>query len=466
MRASRHAEVHPPVDARIVKTGFDPRTCSSNFRVGNLLERGDVLRARKVFDEMPNKNTVSSNMMISGYVKVGDLASARELFDGMVQRTAVTWTIMIGGYLQWKRAHEAFGLFLEMQRSDAGPDHVTFATLVSGFDSAEMECHLVQIHALVAKLGFDAAQIVSNALVSSYCKTGFVTLARQLFEDMPERDAVSFNALISGYSNEWLFDEAIGLFLKLLESGFRPSEYSFASALAAGAGLGELTFGQQIHGFVIKSNFLWNVFLGNAFLDFYSKSDQIHEARKLFEDMPELDGVSYNILITGYTWAGEVKTCKEMFHRLQSTRFDRQHYPFAPLLSLAASNGHLEMGRQIHTQAIVTSADSETQVENSLLDMYAKCGRFTEAEILFTSLPHKTSVPCTALISAYVHNGLHEEALQQFIRMIRDDVCPDQATFASVLKACATLASPSLGNQSHTNEQLMPFEKGNMKLKV
>ncbi|KAK4788967.1 hypothetical protein SAY86_020286 [Trapa natans] len=51
---------------------------------------------------------------------------------------------------------------------------------------------------------------------------------------------------------------------------------------------------------------------------------------------------------------------------------------------------------------------------------------------------------------AYVHNGLHEEVLQQFIRMIRDDVCPDQATFASVLKACATLTSPSLGNQVHS----------------
>lgn len=451
LRASHHAEAHPPpVDARIVKTGFDPRTCSSNYRVGNLLARGDVLRARKVYDEMPNRNTVSSNTMISGYVKVGDLASARELFDGMVERTAVTWTIMIGGYSQCERADEAFRLFSEMHRSGGVLDHVTFATLLSGFDGADTGCYLVQVHGLVVKLGFDSVQIVSNSLVDSYCKMGRVGLAWQLFEDMPERDAVSFNALISGYSNEGLFDEAIGLFLKLLESGLRPSEFSFASVLAAAGGLGELALGQQIHGFVIKTNFLWNVFLGNAFLDFYSKQDQINEARKLSEDMPELDGVSYNILITGYAWVGEVKAYKEIFRRLQSTRFDCRHYPFAPLLSLAASTGDLEMGRQIHLQAIVTSADSETQVENSLLDMYAKCGRFTEADILFTNLPHRSSVPWTALISAYVHNGLHEEALKQFIKMIRDNVCPDQATFASILKACATLASPSLGSQVHS----------------
>lgn len=450
LRPSHHAGVRPPVDARIVKTGFDPRTCSSNFRVGGLLARGDISRARMVYDEMPNRNTVSCNMMISGYVKVGDLASARVLFDGTVERTAVTWTIMIGGYSQSERADEAFGLFSEMHRSGTCPDYVTFATLLSGFGSSDMGCHLVQVHALVVKLGFDSVQIVSNSLVDSYCKTGCVDLARQLFEDMPQRDNVSFNALISGYSNEGLFDEAIGLFLKLLELGFRPSEFSFASVLAAGAGLGELTFGQQIHGFVIKTNFLWNVFLGNAFLDFYSKHDQINEARKLYEEMPELDGVSYNILITGYAWVGEVKACKEIFRGLQSTRFDRRNYPLAPLLSLAANTGDLEMGRQIHLQAIVTSADSETQVENSLLDMYAKCGRFTDAEILFANLPQRSSVPWTALISAYVHHGLHEEALKLFIKMNRDNVCPDQATFASVLKACATLASPSLGSQVHS----------------
>ncbi|XP_031379999.1 putative pentatricopeptide repeat-containing protein At2g01510 [Punica granatum] len=450
LRASRHADVDPPVDARIIKTGFDPRTCSSNFRISNMLARGDLTGARQVFDGMRNKNTVSINVMISGYAKAGDLASARALFDSMDERTAVTWTIMIGGYSHHDRADEAFELFTEMLRSGMGPDYVTFATLLSGFNSAGAACHLVQVHGLVVKLGFGSVQIVGNSLLDTYCKVGHVDLARQLFKEMPGRDAVSFNALITGYSNEGLFKEAIRLFMKLLKSGCRPSEFTFASVLAAGSGLGELAFGQHIHGIVIKMNFLQNVFLGNALLDFYSKHDQIRDARKLFEEMPEIDDVSYNILIAGYAWVGEVRACKEIFRGLQSTRYGGRHFPFAPLLSLAANTCDLEMGRQIHSQTIVTTADSELQVENALIDMYAKCGKFNEAEILFTNLPYKNSVPWTALISAYVQNGLHEEALKLFVKMNRDDVGPDQATFASVLKACASLASALLGNQLHS----------------
>jgi hypothetical protein len=84
------------IDARIIKTGFNPETCRSNFLVKNILERGELSHAREVFDQMPQKNTISTNMMISGYVKSSNLS--RELVDGMVDRTSMTWIILIGGY--------------------------------------------------------------------------------------------------------------------------------------------------------------------------------------------------------------------------------------------------------------------------------------------------------------------------------------------------------------------------------
>ncbi|KAF3942819.1 hypothetical protein CMV_030556, partial [Castanea mollissima] len=83
------------IDARIIKTGFNPQTCRFNFRVNDFLQRGELSHARQLFDQMPQKNTISTNMMISGYVKSGNLSYARELVDAMVERTAVTWTILI-----------------------------------------------------------------------------------------------------------------------------------------------------------------------------------------------------------------------------------------------------------------------------------------------------------------------------------------------------------------------------------
>ncbi|GMI68282.1 hypothetical protein like AT3G02010 [Hibiscus trionum] len=438
------------VDARSIKTGFDRNTCRSNFLVDSLLRKGNLSEARQVFDKMANRNTVSTNMLISGYVKSGDLLRARDMFDSMLDRTAVTWTIMIGGYSQKNQFHEAFRLFAEMLRHDTQPDHVTFATLLSGCNDAEVDKELIQVHACVLKLGYRSSLIICNSLVDSYCKTNHLDLACRVFMDMPERDSVSFNALINGFAKDGLTEDAITLFLQMQNSGFKPSDFTFAGVLTAATRLNDLIFGQQIHGFLVKTGFVWNVFVGNALLDFYSKHDCLVEARKLFDEIPDLDGISYNIIITCYAWFGQYEEAIRLFRELQFTCFNRRQFPFATMLSIAANALDLQMGQQIHSLAILTTAGSELVVGNSLVDMYAKCGRFEEAEKIFRTLAKRSTVPWTAIISGYVQRGFHEEGLNLFNEMHRAGVRADQATFASILKASANLASLSLGRQIHS----------------
>ncbi|XP_052489606.1 putative pentatricopeptide repeat-containing protein At2g01510 isoform X1 [Gossypium raimondii] len=438
------------IDARSIKTGFDPNTCRSNFMVENLLRKGYLSTARQVFDQMPSRNTVSTNMMISGYVKSGDLLKARHMFDTMLDRTAVTWTIIVGGYVQKSQFHEAFKLFAEMRRHDTQPDPVTFATLLSGCNDAEADNELVQVHGLVLKLGYHSSIIICNSLVDSYCKTDHLDFASRVFEDMPERDSVSFNALINGFAKDGLTEDAITLFLQMQNLGFKPSDFTFAGVLSAAIRLNDLAFGQQIHGFLVKTGFVGNVFVGNALLDFYSKYDCLVEAGKLFDEMPDLDGISYNVIITCYAWSGQHEEAISLFRELQFTGFKRRQFPFATMLSIAANVLDLQMGQQIHTLAIVTTADSELVVGNSLVDMYAKCGRFEEAEKIFRSLAKRSTVPWTAIISGYVQRGFHEEGLNLFNEMHKAGVRADQATFASILKASANLASLSLGKQIHS----------------
>ena len=93
---------------------------------------------------------------------------------------------------------------------------------------------------------------------------------------MLERDCVTLNAMIIGFSRDGMNEDAIKHF------GLMPSEFTFAVALFAGIGLDDIVFGQQIHSFVVKTNFVWNVFMGNALLDFYSKYSHVLKARKFF----------------------------------------------------------------------------------------------------------------------------------------------------------------------------------------
>jgi pentatricopeptide repeat protein len=338
-----------------------------------------------------------------------------------------------------------------MCRWGTKPDYVTFATLLSGYSNMDATKELVQVHSHILKLGYHSTLMVSNSLVDSYCKSHRLDFAFRLFKEMPERDAVTFNALITGYSKDGLNEDAVNLFAEMRNLGYKPSEFTFAALLCAGIGLDDIVFGQQVHGLVVKTNFVWNVFVGNALLDFYSKHDYVVTARKLFDEMPQLDCISYNVIISCYVWDGQFKNALDLFRELQFTKHDHKQFPFATILSIAANTLNINVGRQIHTQAIVATADSESQVGNSLVDMYAKCGRFNEAKRIFASLADRSTVPWTALISAYVQKGLHEEGLELYNEMRRGNVSPDQATFASILSACANLATLSLGKQLHSS---------------
>ncbi|XP_075502842.1 putative pentatricopeptide repeat-containing protein At2g01510 isoform X2 [Primulina tabacum] len=439
------------VDARIIKTSFDPEVCRHNFYLKNLLRRSQIFEASQMFDQMPRKNTCSVNMMISCFLKSGNLSYAREMFDKMDDRTAVSWTILIGAYSQNKQPHEAFNLYIEMRRSGMKPDYVTFIALLSGCDETVTKKDVLQVHTQIHKLGFDSALKVCNSLLDSYCKCQNLDLAFHLFKDMSVRDTVTFNTVITGCSKEGLNEKAMKLFLEMQFHGFRPSDFTFAALLHACIGFDSITPGHQIHGLVIKTNCVQDIFVGNALLDVYSKHDYIDDMRKFFDDMPQLDGVSYNIMITSYAWNEQLEESMSLFAELRLSEFDRRNFPFATLLSIAANRQDLELGRQIHSQAYMTRADSEIQVANSLVDMYAKCDRFDEANIIFGKLVNKSSVPWTAMISAYVQKGLNDEALKSFNEMRKYNVSGDQATFASTLRASANLALLSLGKQLHSS---------------
>ncbi|WMV21072.1 hypothetical protein MTR67_014457 [Solanum verrucosum] len=443
--------VDVPVDARIVKTGFDPEISRFNFKLKDLVRANQIAKARQLFDEMPYRNTSSVNMMVSGYVKSRNLFRARELFDSMFSRNEVSWTIMIGGYSQNNQPKEAFNLYTEMCRSGVKPDHITFATLLSGFDDTTTLKEVLQIHSHIIRFGFSASLIVFNSLVDSYCKTCCLDVASQLFSEMPTKDSVSFNVMITGYTKYGFREVALKLFMQMRNMDFQPSGFTFAAMLGMSVGSEDVIFGQQIHGLAIKTSYVWDIFVANALLDFYSKHDYIDLAKNLFDEMPELDGVSYNIIITGYAWNGQYEKSFDLFKRLQGTSFDRKNFPFATMLSVAAIELNLSMGRQTHAQAVVTTAVSEVQVGNALVDMYAKCEKFEDANRIFANLAYRNSVPWTAIISIYVQKGFHEEALKMFKEMNRENVHGDQATFASTLKASANLASVSLGKQLHSS---------------
>lgn len=223
--------------------------------VSGYVQNGRVDEARRVFDQMPEKNSVSWNAMIAGYSQCkrmdmarelfesmpcqnvsswntmitayannGEITHARNLFDRMPRRDCISWAAIIAGYAQSGDREEALRLFVEMKRDGERLNRSTFTCVLSTCaDIAALELGM-QIHGRLVKAGFESGCFVGNALLVMYCQCGCIDEAYNVFEDIPEKDIVSWNTMIAGYARHGFGKEALKVFESMKSTGIRPDD--------------------------------------------------------------------------------------------------------------------------------------------------------------------------------------------------------------------------------------------------
>uniref|UniRef100_A0A2P2KK36 Pentatricopeptide repeat-containing protein n=1 Tax=Rhizophora mucronata TaxID=61149 RepID=A0A2P2KK36_RHIMU len=177
---------------------------------------------------------------------------------------------------------------------------------------------LEDVHGFVLRNGLDADVSVENALIASCSKCCEVGLARKVFDRMTERDVVTWNSMIAGYSHGGFYKECKDLYTEMLNSsGFRPNGVTALSVLQACGQLNDLLFGVDVHKYVVDNGIELDINLRNAFIGLYAKCGSLDYARELFEDMSEKDGVSYSTLVSGYMLHGFVDKGVELFREMK-----------------------------------------------------------------------------------------------------------------------------------------------------
>ncbi|XP_050370385.1 pentatricopeptide repeat-containing protein At4g16470 [Argentina anserina] len=106
-------------------------------------------------------------------------------------------------------------------------------------------------------------------------------------------------------------------------------------------------------------------------------------------------------------------------------------------------------GKRIHAQMIVVGFVGNEYLKTKLLILYAKSGSLGTAHYLFDNLLKKSLVSWNAMIAGYVQNGQEYVGLSLYHKMRQSGFTPDQYTFASVFRACSTLATLEDGKQVH-----------------
>eukprot|EP01018_Ginkgo_biloba_P025502 Gb_26010 [translate_table: standard] len=275
-----------------------------------------------------------------------------------------------------------------------------------------------------------------NIMIAGYTRYGRVRDARQLFDKMPERDVVSWNAIIAGYGQNEHSEETLRLFCQMQHAGMKPNQFSFASALSTCGHLSAAEEGKQVHAYIIKVGFEFNVILINSMLDMYSKCKNMDYARKLFDKIPERDVISWTAMAAGYAQNGHGEQALKLFSQMQCAAIKPDVIIFPIIISASASLAALEQGKQVHVYIVKNGTESNVFVSSALVNMYAKCGIIKDADKVFEKMDERNVVSWNTMISGYAQNGYAKEAIQLFEQMIRTSMNPNYVTFIAVISAC------------------------------
>ncbi|XP_073142708.1 pentatricopeptide repeat-containing protein At2g21090-like [Henckelia pumila] len=194
-----------------------PGTLLSNHFINMYLKGGDHEMAREVFDKTRTKNLYSWNNMLSGYAKLGMLKPAGRLFDKMPVKDFVSWNTVVMAYVQSGRFDEAIKLYLQLRRLDIGFNEYSFAGVATMCFKLRELCLAKQLHRQVLVVGFLSNLVLSSSIVDAYAKCCKLGDSRRLFDEMLKRDVLVRTTLVSAYAQWGGMDSAQEIFATMPE---------------------------------------------------------------------------------------------------------------------------------------------------------------------------------------------------------------------------------------------------------
>ncbi|KAL0921079.1 hypothetical protein M5K25_008111 [Dendrobium thyrsiflorum] len=291
------------------------------------------------------------------------------------------------------------------------------------------------IHSCILKLGMNSDPVVMSSLIDVYAKCGLIRTSLLVFARIVEPSAVSWSAIIAGFCFNGHFHKALELFRAMQFHCIKANEFTYTSVVLACLADGKIHSGREIHCSIIRHGYGYHVSVISTLINFYTGLMKPCKAVLLSSLIPE-DDVSWVSLIKSFAMAADGKMILWLFHMIQKSRGKLDHLSASYVLDSCANPVFLSAGTQAHAYAIKRGLLSETNTNNSLINMYSRCGTISDAGNAFEQIPEKNAASWTSIISANVNHGCPSKALRQFQQMIGKDKYPNCDTFLSVLKAC------------------------------
>ncbi|CAM6066652.1 unnamed protein product [Sphagnum tenellum] len=291
------------VHSDIIQSGIATDVFLKSNLVHMYVRCGSLVEARKVFDAMQERAAITWTFMLAGYAKQGLNQEAFKLYEQMAERNVVSWNALIAGSVQNGNYEEAFKVFQQMQQERVKPDYVTFINLLNACASPVALKQGQWVHKRIVTAGLESNIRVGNGLINMYAKCGSIKDAYNTFNTMPEKDLVTWSAMIVGLGQHGYAREALQLFHQLISEGVKPDGVVFIGVLSACSHAGLVDEGLQyffsmsrVHGISPGDEHFGCV------VDLLGRAGHLDEAEDFVNKMPLSPG--------GATWGAVLGACR------------------------------------------------------------------------------------------------------------------------------------------------------------
>lgn len=379
----------------------------------------------KIIENGLELDVVVGNALITAYAKCSRIEDAELVFRMMHKRDSVSWNAMIAGYVLNEDGEQALKLFRVMQQLGLKMDKFTLISILSACGNEDAVKKGRHVHAHSIKIGLESETPVGSALITMYMGCGQVDDARGLFDKMKRRDFVSWNALITGYSQNGHGEEALKFYCQMQNWGIRRDNFSLSSILRACGILAALEQGKQIHAHIAHTGFEMDAFVGSAIVYMYAKCGIIEDACKIFNEIPKSCAVCWNVMIAAYAQHGQGTEALQLFAQMLEKGIKPNHITFVSVLSACSHIGLVDEGlRYFYSMDSDYGITPRMEHYSCTVDILGRAGLLNEAEDFIEKMPFK----------------------------------PDGTIWRTLLSACATHVNVELGIRAA--ECLLELEPG------
>ena len=228
----------------------------------------------------------------------------------------------------------------------------------------------------------------STAMIDCYAKAGELEMARDVFEKTPVADVVCWNVMIGGYAQQGNPGESLELFRRMLRSSeVIPDEATLVAVLSSCSQLGGLDSGRWVHSYMNSRRLVANLRLGTALVDMYSKCGSLEDARKMFDEMPNKDVVTWNVMIGGYAVHGRSKEAVSLFYDMLAKGIRPTDITIIGVLNACSHAGMVSEGRGVFR--LMEKFDLEPKIEHfgCMIDLLGRAGMVEEAYEMARLMP-------------------------------------------------------------------------------